>query len=91
MRPAYSLYRLQYDLAQLVDELPAGIRVVTDDSDMYVAHFHHHARVVAETFQQQVKVLLDPGTAGRSSQGMSYSFVDRSSSRLAMHSSQGAN
>ncbi len=33
-RPAYSMYRLQYDLAQLADELPRGIRVVTDDADM---------------------------------------------------------
>lgn len=33
-RPLYSLYRLQYDLAQLADDLPRGIRVVTNDADM---------------------------------------------------------
>ncbi|KLO08324.1 hypothetical protein SCHPADRAFT_613288 [Schizopora paradoxa] len=33
-RPLYSLYRLQYDLAQLAEDLPRGVRVVTDDADM---------------------------------------------------------
>ncbi|KLO08323.1 hypothetical protein SCHPADRAFT_944549 [Schizopora paradoxa] len=33
-RPLYSLYRLQYDLAQLADDLPRGIRVVTNEADI---------------------------------------------------------
>ncbi|KLO18176.1 hypothetical protein SCHPADRAFT_132229 [Schizopora paradoxa] len=33
-RPLFSLHRLHYDLARMEDDMPRGIRVVTDDSDM---------------------------------------------------------
>lgn len=84
-RPAYSLYRLQYDLAQLADELPTGIRVFTDDADMYVFVVVVLAVIIIGFADPtQVEILLGPGAARRLPQGLSHPLVGRGSIAMAL-------
>lgn len=60
-RPLYSLYRLRYDLDQLADDLPRGIRVVTDDADMYVLqYFSETARFSCVFVRSRFCLILEP-------------------------------